>query len=443
MRKRWLALAFLILGFLCLLAGMLYSFPSLRERVDWRLSNAWVRLQRWLNPPERLVFVPAGQRTPASAQTVTGATLVALVPAGAATLTILPRPSLQATSAARPTPQPTGTPQPTWTSIPGMVALSGIIHEYQQFNNCGPANLSMALSFWGWQGSQNDTRAYLRPRREVDDKNVNPSEMVEYVEQFTGLRALARLNGSLDLLKRLLAAGFPVILEKGHDPADDFWMGHYVVVSGYDDSLGQLLTQDSLIAPDLPFPYVELEERWWRDFNYVYVLVYPAGREAEVRGLLGADADEASNFQAAARRALDEIPALSGCDLFFAWFNLGASQTSLQEYSDAASAFDQAFALYAALEEAERPYRLMWYRIEPYPAYYYTARYQDVINLANTTLAWVGKPVLEETYYWRGLAYEATGLLNQAIADLKKAAALNPYYAAPRQALQHLGIESP
>ena len=32
----------------------------------------------------------------------------------------------------------------------------------------------MALSFWGWQGDQRDTRAYLRPNfATVDDKNVN------------------------------------------------------------------------------------------------------------------------------------------------------------------------------------------------------------------------------------------------------------------------------
>ena len=30
--------------------------------------------------------------------------------------------------------------------------------------------------------------------------------------------------------------------------------------------------------------------------------------------------------------------------------------------------------------------RMMWYQTGPYFAYYYSARYQDVINLANTTL---------------------------------------------------------
>jgi len=34
------------------------------------------------------------------------------------------------------------------------MALNGIIHHFQTWNNCGPANLAMALSFWGWEGNQ-------------------------------------------------------------------------------------------------------------------------------------------------------------------------------------------------------------------------------------------------------------------------------------------------
>ena len=137
------------------------------------------------------------------------------------------------------------------------------------------------------------------------------------------------------------------------------------------------------------------------------------------------------------------MASLSGRDLFFAWFNLGSSQVGLEDYAAAAQAYDQAFQLYQGLSEEQRPYRLMWYQIGPYVAYYYAGRYQDVVNLANTTFNWVGQPVLEESYFWRGLAYEALGDLDKAIADLKKAAQLNPNYLLPREQLQRLGIEQP
>jgi tetratricopeptide (TPR) repeat protein len=321
--------------------------------------------------------------------------------------------------------------------------LTGIVHEYQQFNNCGPANLAMALSFWGWQGDQRDTRAYLRPRREVDDKNVNPAEMVAFVEQFTGLDALARVGGDLDLLRRLLAAGFPVLIEAGHHPPKDWWMGHYLVVSGYDDQQRLFTVQDSLANPDLPLSYDELEARWWRDFNYVYLVIYPPERQAELAQILGERLDEDQSYRLAEQKALEEISTLQGRDLFFAWFNLGSSRVGLGDYTGAAQAFDQAFELYQGLSEDQRPYRLLWYQDTPYRAYYNSGRYQDVVDLANITFSWVGQPVLEESYYWRGMAYLALGMQPRAVADFTKAASLNPNFTPPRQELERLGEPIP
>ncbi|MCC6957244.1 MAG: tetratricopeptide repeat protein, partial [Anaerolineales bacterium] len=69
--------------------------------------------------------------------------------------------------------------------------------------------------------------------------------------------------------------------------------------------------------------------------------------------------------------------------------------------------------------------------------------YEDVVNLANTTFAWVGQPVLEESYYWRGMANLALGKQNLAITDFQKAAGLNPNYAPPRDELLKLGAALP
>ncbi len=64
-----------------------------------------------------------------------------------------------------------------------------------------------------------------------------PYEMAGFVEQETDLRMIVRTGGDLDLIKRLIAAGFPVMVEKGFDvPGVDGWMGHYEVVIGYDDA---------------------------------------------------------------------------------------------------------------------------------------------------------------------------------------------------------------
>ncbi len=80
----------------------------------------------------------------------------------------------------------------------------------------------------------------------------------------------------------------------------------------------------------------------------------------------------------------------------------------------------------------------MWYRFGPYEAYYHTGRYQDVVDLADTTFMWVGRPVLEESFYWRALAYEALGEADLAASDLREALTINPNFAAARLALENL-----
>lgn len=454
MRKA-LKISVIAVPLLCLCLVGAYFLPPVHDRLAWRLDNAVADLRRWINPPESLVFQPqqGGARpetTPADVLPVVQATLTAIRPlaatpgaSGPISPEMDPTPAtVPATAAPTIPPAPTATPTPTIapTPIPPARLLTGIVHEYQQFNNCGPANLAMALSYWGWDGDQRQTRAFLRPNLEVDDKNVNPEEMVAFVEGSTGLKALTRVGGDPELLKKLLAAGFPVIVEAGHHPRDDWWMGHYLVISGYDDLAAKWTMQDSLLNPDLAVPYDEFGPRWWRDFNYVYVLIYPAEKESEVAAILGPRLDPGNSYRLAEELALADIAQLRGQDLFFAWFNLGSSRVGLQDYSGAAEAYDQAFALYQTLTEDMRPYRLMWYQAGPYVAYYQTGRYQDVITLANTTFTWVGKGVLEESYYWRGMAYSALGQTNAALRELQKAAALNPNYAAPREALQALGV---
>ncbi len=419
---------------LCLGGVAAMQFPQVNERLAWRVEGLAARVRRAVNPPQAVIFVPVEAPSPAPT------TEPAPPPAVTRVLspTVTPSPA-----APKETATPQASPTPTTTPLPERVVLTGIVHEYQQFNNCGPANLAMALSYWGWQGDQRDTRSFLRPNLKVDDKNVNPSEMVEFVERFAGMQAFVRYGGDLDLLRRLIAAGFPALIEAGHHPPDDWWMGHYLVVSGYDDQQGKLLVQDSLVSPDLAMTYDELARGWWRDFNYVLIVVAPPERAAQALELLGPYADPQQSFQIAALKASQEIPDLQGRDQFFAWFNLGSSRVGLGDYQGAAEAYDQAFALYTDLSEAMRPYRLMWYVAGPYEAYYYSGRYEDVVNLANTTFAWVGQPVLEESYYWRGMANLALGKQNLAITDFQKAAGLNPNYAPPRDELLKLGAALP
>jgi tetratricopeptide (TPR) repeat protein len=275
-----------------------------------------------------------------------------------------------------------------------------------------------------------------------------PYELQDFVDtQVEGLTALIRFGGDIELIKRMVAAGFPVLTEKGYYERDYTgkmgWMGHYQFVTGYDDAKQTLTVQDTYVkdGKDHQVGYQEFMDGW-RSFNNLFMIVYPRDRNDEVIRLLGDYADTTWATTHALEVAKSEAQTLSGIDQFFAWFNVGTSHVNLQQYFDAATAFDQAFSLYANLaEDASRPYRIMWYQTWPYWAYYYTGRYQDVINLANTTLEdTISEPVLEESFYWRGLAKEAIGDLQGAIDDYRQSVVLNPNFTPGIDQLNRLGV---
>lgn len=424
MRRRYITIFVLGIASLCVLTGLAYNLPPIHDRLAWRVDNLRVEIKRSLNPPEQVVFIPQEQ-----VEAIVRATLTALAP------TPILTPPLDLTETPLPSPIPSLTPTP----IPENGSLDGIRHEYQKFNNCAPASLSMVLSYWGWAGDQFETRAYLRPSFEIDDKNVNPFEIVDFVEKYTEYDAVWRVGGDLDLLKRLLAAGFPVLIEKGLHPSHDAWLGHYQIISGYNDASSQFLVYDSYEGPPQAYGVsYEVIGQFWRHFNFTYVVIFPNTRAAEVHSILGPHSDPQQNFQSAAELALAEAGSLTGREQFFAWFNRGANLVYLQDYAAAAQAYDTAFALYAALSSNERPWRLLWYQDGPFAAYYHTGRYQDVINLAHTTLINVDKPVLEETYYWRGMAKSALGDREGALEDLQRAYSLNPNSTPAQEELRRI-----
>ena len=440
MRKLPLPLIFLggLLVF-CLLAVAVYNFPPVNERLAWRVAGWRSDIQYFFNPPEAVVFTPQQQAQidPTQVEAMVQATLQALVQQPTATLAPATETPVINTPEPTFTPSPSPTPLPTLPPPPASASLKGVIHEYQKWNNCGPATLSMALSYWDWQGDQRDTAAFMKPNQR--DKNVMPYEMQDFIASETSLKSLVRQGGDLETLKRLIAAGFPVIVEKGFPVAKEGWMGHYEVLTGYDDARQRFMAQDSYIQADLPVAYDELQT-YWQHFNYIYLVIYPPERENELMTLLGPQADEVANLQYAAQKASDEIFALSGEAQYFAWFNRGTSLMRLGDYAGAATAYDQAFTVYATLPEEDRPWRMLWYQTGPYFAYYYSGRYYDAISLATTTIVAASEPAIEESFYWRGLSRLAVGDSEGAIADFRDSLKWHPDFAPSLAQLSALGV---
>ena len=422
MRKFLLVLALIFAA--CSLLALAYRWPPLHDRLVYQLDRLQASVKYAISPPEQAIFVPK-ESTP-------------LTPT--ATFTPFPLPTETPTPpGATATPVSSPTPTITPTPLPPQAMLEGFRHEFQTWNNCGPANLSMGLSYWGWQGNQRDTAAFLKPNER--DKNVMPYEMEAFVDEETDLDALVRVGGDLDTLKAFISAGFPVLVEKGFEGVGfDGWMGHYEVINGYDDAKGVVYAQDSYKGPNLEVSYKDLIEQW-RAFNYTYLVIYSPEKEAQVMELLGLQANDRFNYHTAEQKARQEVQTLTGRDLFFALYNQGSSLVHLQDYTAAATAYDAAFANYASIPEAERPWRMLWYQTGPYFAYYFTQRYQDLIDLATTTLDAMSEPILEESYYWRGRAKLALGDREGAIEDFQQSLEVHPDFTPSLEQLGQLGVK--
>lgn len=309
-------------------------------------------------------------------------------------------------------------------ALPPAARLVGMRHEFQTWCNCGPVNITMALSYFGWPHDQQTAAAWLKPNEL--DKNVSPDQLATYVNQQQdqpGLRALWRYGGSLDTIKALIANDFPVVVESGFQPAGHEWMGHYMTVAAYDDTVETMWVFDSYegLGPPpyggVPHSYAEFDA-WWRHFNRVFLVVYPAARETELLALLGPLADAQTAVQMAADTAAAEIRA--GQDDRWGWFNAGTSAMAQGRWFDAARYFDEA-------RLHRLPFRMLWYQFGPFAAYYHTGRYYDVLALVREVAAVTTE--LEELAYWRGMAYAALGRPADALSQFDAALRFNPNFA--------------
>jgi len=336
---------------------------------------------------------------------------------------------------ATPVPVPTSTAWPLAKSS----RLQGFQHKFQSWNNCGPATLAMGLTYFDLNISQKATAAVLKPNPE--DRNVGPDEMAAYVNEHTPYRALSRVDGNREMLRRFVVNGIPVIIEIGIDPPGEYrwlgWYGHYLLVVAYDDQQEQFWVYDSWFGtseepltnahPDgRGLSYEELDT-YWPHFNRNYIALYEMEQESLVNSIIGEEIDETIMWQ----NALDSVQreTVEDPDNAFYWFNLGTIYYAQGENDKAATAFDQARAI-------GLPWRMLWYQFGPYETYYKAGRYEDVLLLTEVTLE--DRPYFEESYYFQGLALAAMGDEEGARQSLEKAASFNPNFLPAVEALDTL-----
>ena len=312
---------------------------------------------------------------------------------------------------------------------PAVFRMQNLGTELQGWNNCGPATLTNALKHFGFADDQYRAAKWLKPNNE--DKNISAWQMAEFVNtQIPELpiTALVRDGGTLDLLQTLMANGFPVIIEFGYEPSGYEWMGHYLLLAGWDDALREFNSMDSFKGANTRYSYDKIEH-YWQHFNYKYIVLYTVNREDELMALLGADADEWQNQINALEMARAE--AIANQDDAHAWFNMGSSFVGLGMYEAAAQAFDKAISL-------GLPWRMFWYQFGAWEAYYHTERYDDMIRIARQNQNDGGGQYVEETYYYLGMAREGRGERDKALQNYNTALTFNPNFTPAREARDRL-----
>jgi tetratricopeptide (TPR) repeat protein len=317
------------------------------------------------------------------------------------------------------------------------VRLDGIMAVFQDTNRCSAAALTIQLSYFLGDRPYDAVVRGLNPH--IEDVSTRLDEMAALAEYY-GLRGIVRYGGTLDILKDMIDAGFPVLVENVYYEGDggfDAWLSHNRVVMGYDDTTQEILTFDPLLGNgenDLgrPIPYAEIDERW-RPFNRDFLVLYRPEDEATLQAALGEHWDKLYNDEWAFTLSMNEMGTETADS--FTLFNMGSSLVELGRYAEAADAFDQARAI-------GLPWRMMWYQFGPFDAYLQTERYQDVIDIAREVIA--GTSGVEEVYYYAATAYAALGDTLRAEANFEVAIMRNRYYAAPYLGLAALrGNEAP
>lgn len=406
---------FSLLG-LAVLAFLVFQIPSVKTSINWRLDIARTYL--------RGVFSPAGD-LPAPLGTDD---LAISTPTPPVTPSLTPL-STQPTPTQTPTVAPTLTPTP----IPHAFSLPAPAWEKQGPNNCGPASLAIYLRHYGWEGTEKDIGTLLKPLDE--DRNVNPEELVYYVRNYAGwLRAEFRVAGDISLIKNLIAAGFPVLIEESfyfenpYWPNDDLWAAHYFLLTAYDDSTQLFTGQDSYHGPNLTISYQNLDKEW-KIFNRVYLLVYRPEQEETLKSILGSNWDPNANRQ----HALDVAKAETEVNPndTYAWFNLGSNHVYFEDYSEASTAYDKA-------RQLGLPQRMLRYQFGPFFAYFHSGQTDDLKVLTEYALQIT--PNSEEALLWHGWALYRTGKEAEAIANWRKALEANPNYADAIYALGFVGL---
>jgi Peptidase_C39 like family len=298
------------------------------------------------------------------------------------------------------------------TSVPGNLGF-----EYQRLNNCGPMSAKMTLSLYGFTLRQADVAAALKGT--PTDRNVTTPEMAAYLERF-GLKTVRRWLITPALTRRLVAAGFPVILHQTQTSKDD--IGHFRVAHAFDKT--NVYSGDSMFGPRTRHPDADFA-RLSQPYNGEYLLAYKPDQARTLERVLGADWDRNANLarlETVSKARIKVAPRDA-----FAWWGLGQSRLYRGSSRTAAPAFREAARL-------RLPKKHYWYQQDALDAWNRVGWYE--LTRTQVSKALGAYPSSAELNLHLARALEGLKRKTQAITAWRAVLVENPSNIEARAALK-------
>ncbi len=319
--------------------------------------------------------------------------------------------SLQATKA------PLSTSAPTKISlnpIPDRKVLPGGNQVYQTFNNCGPAALSMVLSYYNINISQKELGDQMRPYQnqagDNDDKTVTFAEMAQKAQEFD-LIVYQRPAGNIELIKQIINLDLPVVVKTWLNQEED--IGHFRVIKGYDQNKQVIIQDDSYQGKNIAYSYQELNNLW-QEFNYEFMVLVPKQKQSAVENILGELVNKPQAWQQALELANQQVN--NNPNATYAQFNRLRANYYLGNYQQTVDIYEQI--------KNDLPRRMLWYQFEPILAYYQLEDYSQVLNLSQQVFDSQNK-AFSELHYLRGKIFEQRGKQEKAQEEYQLAEKYN------------------
>lgn len=298
---------------------------------------------------------------------------------------------------------------------------------YQTFNNCGPATLSMMLSWYGKEVGQKELgdkmRPYQNPKGNNDDKTIFTYEFVDWTKKY-GLESTGRVNGDIELLKTFTANGIPVVVKTWLKVGED--IGHFRIVRGFDENRKVIIQDDSYDGPNKKISYYDFLSMW-QPFNYAYMIVYTPDQKDLVFAIIGEEWKENIAWKNSLTRAQKESEL--DPENVYPLFNMSSAYYHLGDYQNSVSSYE--------LVESRLPKRMLWYQIEPIQSYFKLGDYSQAFSITAHIFE-NGNRAFSELYQIRGEIYALQGNIVKAKEQFELAIQYNENFEPARDSLQSL-----